>query len=134
MYVVLSSLTKKYTTMFTIINDLPDDILGIVVSGKVTKEDYDRINPVLEQHEQKYNEIKLFVDYQEFKWPTVNAMWEDLKVGFNYWGAIKAVAIVSKKEWLEDSADVMGTIMPGIKGEGFEPNERDKAISWLQEA
>ncbi len=118
--------------MFTLINDLPDDILGIVISGKVTKEDYDRINPVLEQHKQKYDEIKLFVDYQEFKWPTIKAMWEDLKVGFNYWDSIKGVAIVSKKEWLENSADVMGVIIPGIKGEGFEPEERDKAIEWLK--
>jgi len=118
--------------MFTIIRELPEDILGILVSGKVTKEDYDRLNPLMEGLKAKNGKIKLLLNIKEFKWPTTKAMWEDLKMGFNYLGTIKAIAVISDKEWLEETAEVVGTIIPKLKVEGFEPDEHTEAVEWLK--
>ncbi len=118
--------------MFTIIRELPESILGILVSGKVTKADYDRLNPLMEQHKAKHGKIKLLIDIEEFKWPTAGAMWEDLKMSFNYIGSIKAMAVISDKEWVEETAEAVGKVIPKLKVEGFETDERSEAIAWLK--
>ncbi|AKA34291.1 STAS/SEC14 domain-containing protein [Flagellimonas lutaonensis] len=118
--------------MFTIKRELPEDILGVAVSGKVTGADYDRLNPLMEQHKEKYGKIKLLVDIEEFKWPTAKAMWEDLKMGFRYLGTIKAMAVISDKDWIENVSESVGAIIPKLKVKGFETDERSEAIDWLK--
>lgn len=117
--------------MFTIINGLPEDILGIVISGKTTKEDYDQLNPLLEKHKTMHGTIKFFVEIDEVNY-TAKAMWEDFKMGLHYWRDIKAVALVTDKEWLEKSIEAFSLIIPGMKTKGFELNERKEALEWLK--
>ncbi len=118
--------------MFTIVNGLPADILGIIISGKTTETDYDQLNPLMEKHKMEHGEIKLFAEIDELNY-TVKATWEDLKTDLHYWKDIKAVAIVTDKEWLEKSMEAFGAIIPGMKVKGFELSERQEAINWLKE-
>lgn len=117
--------------MFTIIKELPEDILGILVSGKTTVEDYDRLNPIMEKYEQKHKHIKMLIQIPELDF-TAGALWEDIKFGFKHLEAISALAIVSDKKWIEQSMDAFGSIMPGIAAEGFEVHDIAKAIEWLE--
>ncbi|MCB0451733.1 MAG: STAS/SEC14 domain-containing protein [Aequorivita sp.] len=117
--------------MFTIINGLPQDILGIVISGKTTEADYDQLNPLLEKHKMMHGTIKLFVEIDELDY-TAKAMWEDFKVGLHYWREIRAIAIVTDKEWLEKSIEAFGLIIPGMKTKGFELDGRQEALEWLK--
>jgi hypothetical protein len=119
--------------MFTLVNGLPEDILGIVVSGKTTEEDYDKLNPLLEKHKAMHGSIKLFVEIDELNY-TAKALWEDFKTGLHYWGDIKMAAIVTDKKWLEKSLETFGLIIPGIKTKGFELQERQKALDWLKDS
>lgn len=114
--------------------ELPKDILGIMLTGKLRKEDYDRINPLMEKYKQEQGEFKLYIELIDFKWPSAGAMWEDLKAGFNYMGSVKAVAIVTDQDWLEDIAENMGKILPNIKTDGFEPDEKEEALRWIKSA
>jgi hypothetical protein len=117
--------------MFTLINGIPKDILGIVISGKTTKEDYDQLNPLLEKHKMEHGTIKFFVEIDELNY-TAKAMWADFKTGLHYWRDIKSVAIVTDKEWLEKSIEAFGAIIPGMKTKGFELDERQEALQWLK--
>lgn len=117
--------------MFTIIKDLPEDILGLLISGKTTAEDYDRLNPIMEQYEQKHKSIKMLVEISELHY-TAGAMWEDVKFGFKHLKAISDIAIVSDKKWLEESMEAFGSVLPGIKAKGFDSDKMDQAIEWLQ--
>jgi len=117
--------------MFTVINGLPEPVLGILISGKTTTEDYDRLNPIMEQYEQQHNHIKMLVEISELNY-TIGALWEDIKFGFKHLKAITAIAIVTDKKWLEESLEAFGSIMPGIVAEGFESHEVEKAIEWLE--
>jgi 3-deoxy-D-manno-octulosonic-acid transferase len=117
--------------MFTIVKELPEDILGIIISGKTTKEDYDRLNPLLEKHVKMHGNIKFFVEIDELNY-TAKALWEDFKAGLHYWRNIKTVAIVTNKDWLEKSIAAFGLIIPGMKVKGFELDERHEALDWLK--
>ncbi|WP_034259942.1 STAS/SEC14 domain-containing protein [Aequorivita capsosiphonis] len=118
--------------MFTIINGLPEDILGVVISGKITKEDYDQLNPLLEKHKMMHGSIKFFVEIEELNY-TAKAMWADLKTGLHYWGNIKTIAIVTDKEWLEKFMEAFAVVIPGMKIRGFALSERQQALEWLKE-
>ncbi|MCG2418467.1 STAS/SEC14 domain-containing protein [Aequorivita sp. F47161] len=117
--------------MFTMISGIPEDILGIVISGKTTKADYDLLNPLLEKHKAMHGTIKFFIEIDELNY-TAKALWEDFKMGLHYWSDIKTVAIVTDKEWLEKSIEAFSLIIPGIKTKGFELHERQKALDWLK--
>ncbi len=117
--------------MFTVIKGIPEDILGIVISGKTTEEDYDQLNPLLEKHKMEHGTIKFFVEIDELNY-TAKAMWEDFKTGLHYWHDIKALVIVTDKQWLEKSIEALGAIIPGMTMKGFELNERQKALEWLK--
>ncbi|QQX75398.1 MULTISPECIES: STAS/SEC14 domain-containing protein [Aequorivita] len=117
--------------MFTIINGLPKDTLGILISGKTTKEDYERLNPLLETHKKNHEKIKMLVEVKDFNY-SAGALWEDLKFSFNYLGSISAIAIVTEKEWLEESMETFGKVWPNLNVEGFEFEEQKKALDWLK--
>lgn len=117
--------------MFTIVNGLPANILGIVVSGKTTEKDYALLNPLLEKHKMERGSIKLFFEIDDFDY-TVKAAWEDLKTGLHYWRDIKAVAMVSDKKWLEKTVEAFGAIIPGMDIKGFPLEERAGALAWLK--
>ncbi|MEO6348968.1 MAG: STAS/SEC14 domain-containing protein [Aquaticitalea sp.] len=115
--------------MFIIIKELPEDILGNLISGKTTVEDYERLNPIMEQYEQNHNHIKILMEIAELNY-TSGALWEDIKFGFKHLKAISAIAIVSDKKWLEKSVEALGSIIPGITTKGFENSEVNQAITW----
>lgn len=117
--------------MFTIIKNLPDDILGVLVAGKTTAEDYDRLNPIMEQYKKTHESIKMLLEVIELDY-TAKALWEELKIDFKYMGDINSLAVVSDKKWLEQSVEAFGSIVPGVKAKGFEKKEIDKAIDWLK--
>tara|TARA_R110002020_G_scaffold61527_3_gene165439 strand:- start:4013 stop:4378 length:366 start_codon:yes stop_codon:yes gene_type:complete len=117
--------------MFTLINGLPKDILGVMISGKTTKEDYERLNPLLKQHKEQHECVKMLVEVKDFDY-SAGALWEDLKFSFNYLGVITAIAIVTEEEWLEQSMEAFGKVWPNLKVEGFEFENHKKALDWLK--
>ncbi len=63
---------------------------------------------------------------------TASALWEEIKFDFKFLGTIKALAIISDKKWLEESMQAFGSIIPTITAQGFESDQVDQAIEWLQ--
>lgn len=112
-------------------NGLPEDILGVVISGKTTATDYDQLNPLLEKHKKLHGTIKFYVEIEDLDY-TGNAMWEDLKTGLHYWKDFNFVALVTNKKWLDKSLEAIGLIIPGLKIKGFGLKERQKALDWLE--
>lgn len=118
--------------MFTIINGIPEDILGVVISGKTTEQDYDQFNPLLEKHKTIHGNIKLFMEIDDLDY-TAKAVWEELKADLHYWSDVKYVAVVTDKKFLEKSIESFGMVLPGMKIKGFELTERQNALDWLKE-
>lgn len=111
--------------------ETPKEILGFEIIGKLKIEDFNKMEPLMDKHQKEFGGLKLLVIYNEFEWPSIEALKEDLKSYFQY--DINKIAFVSKTKWLREAADSIGQLMPGkMEGKGFKPEEKDKAIAWLQ--
>lgn len=68
--------------------------LGYVISGDVTKADYDVMVPEVEAAVAKYGDVKLLCDLREFRWEKVSAWGADLKFGHDFKHHTAKMAIV----------------------------------------
>lgn len=122
----------SFKVMFEQVETLQDNVIDIRVKGKITKEDYESLYPVMEEHKNKYGKIRLLVEIDEFEWPDIMAMWEDIKMGFRYLNDIEKVALITETTWIEKISKRSGAVIPKIAVESFDHDERDQAIAWLQ--
>ena len=110
--------------------ETPKGILGFEISGKLKKEDYDKLEPLMNKQQKEQGSLKLLAVYDDFEWPTAEALKEDFKSYFEY--NINKLALVSKTKWLREATDSIPELMPKkIQSKGFE--SKDKALDWLQE-
>ncbi|GAB2771027.1 hypothetical protein GCM10027275_12180 [Rhabdobacter roseus] len=116
--------------MFSKIQTTPENVLGVLVTGKITKADYDYLNPLLEAHKQKYGDLRLYVELHDFQWPDAPALWEDLKMTIKYLGPTTKLAITTETDWIEKIAEGAGAVIPGMEVKAFHLPEREQALVW----
>jgi hypothetical protein len=94
--------------------DLPDNVLGIEASGKVTAEDYQAVLvPALEDKLRKIHKVRfLYVLGKGFDGYTGAAAWEDAKVGLKHLTQFERIAVVTDVDWIRNSVKVFGFAMP----------------------
>jgi SpoIIAA-like len=97
------------------INDLPDSVLGIRATGKVTADDYRNVlEPAVETALQSGRKLRfLYVLGEDVTGFSPGAAWQDSKVGLEHYTRWEKVAVVSDKEWLRHSVDIFGYLIPG---------------------
>jgi hypothetical protein len=120
--------------MLHFINDLPDHVVGILATGEVDKDDYERIliphMKELVKHQGEINYLLVLeTDVQNF---TAAAWWEDFKLGlknFTKWNKIAVVTDQASVEWF---SDVFRHFIPG-ESRGYKLTELPEAIAWISE-
>jgi len=100
--------------MLKIINDLPEDVLGVSAEGKVTGEDYKSILiPAVEKKFQSNKKIKLLYHLGEsFTGFDLNAMLDDAKIGMKHLSSWNKVAFVSDHHLINTFANFFGYLLP----------------------
>jgi SpoIIAA-like len=103
--------------VLTLIEDLPEGVVGVAARGKVTSEDYEQVLvPAVEAAGAKSGDGKmrlLYVLGHEFPGCTAGAAWEDTKLGLGHLGTWERVAVVGDADWLRRAIGGRGWIMPG---------------------
>ena len=74
-------------------------ILGYVVSGDVTKGDYQTLVPAVEAAVEEHATVSLLFDLTGFRWEKVSAWGADLGFGEKFHDSIGKMAIVGDKKW-----------------------------------
>jgi hypothetical protein len=120
--------------MLKIIDDLPDDILGLEAVGEVTADDYRSVLvPALESMLAKQPKARLlYVLGPGFEGFSGGAAWQDARVGMKHFTAFDRVAVVTDTDWIRKMVEAFGFAMPG-EVETFETAELDRARSWISE-
>ena len=101
--------------MLKVLDDLPDNVIGVYATGKVTDDDYENVlipavRSVLEAHDR----IRvIYVLGDDFDGWSLGAMWEDTKVGLRNPRAWEKVAIVSDSDGVKHMMKAFGWMMPG---------------------
>jgi len=106
--------------------------LGIRITGKIEREDMDKIVKAAEAGFKKFEKLTVYVEVVSFGGISLSALIEDLAFAIPNYGRFEKKAVVSDKEWLGKVANWSDKFVPGITVRHFTPDERDKALEWVR--
>jgi hypothetical protein len=118
--------------MITVLDDLPENVLGVEATGRVTDEDYETVLiPAVREKRATYDRLRfLYVLGDDFESWSMGAMWEDAKLGIKDFKAWEKIAVVSDKDWLSHAIKALGWMIPGdVRVFGLD--ELDAARAWV---
>lgn len=101
--------------MIRLLDDLPENVVGVEVSDRVTDEDYQRVLvPAVRARLEAVEALRfVYVIGEEFDGWTMGAMWEDAKLGIGELKAWEKVAVVTDKDWVKHVVRAFGWMVPG---------------------
>ena len=120
--------------MIEIMQGMPENIVAVSASGKVTGEDYDNVLiPAIEDKLRKHGKIRvLYTLDSDFTGFTAEAMWDDAKIGLKHLTAYEKVAVVSDVSWVVSAVKFFSFIMPcPVKTFGY--GKLSEAKNWICE-
>lgn len=100
--------------MIKLIPDLPANVVGLVASGHVTAEDYERVAiPAVEAALRTHDRIRMLYQVPaDFDGFAPGAVWDDVKMGMGHLTAWERIAVVSDVDWIRGSTRFFGFLMP----------------------
>jgi hypothetical protein len=120
--------------MVQTINDLPPHVIGFCATGKVTKEDYEKVlMPDVDKQSKLFKKINflLLIDTDISNY-TFGAWVDDALVGLKHLTHWHKVAIVSHYDSIKKITDIFGHLVPG-EYKGFKTEELEEAKKWVAE-
>ncbi len=106
--------------------------LSLKATGKLTHEDYEKINPMIDSALEgvKDPNIKVFIDGSELEGWELRAAWDDFKLGLKHGNNFDKIAIFGNKKWQEYTAKIGSWF---VSGEVKYFEDADEALTGLQE-
>jgi SpoIIAA-like len=119
--------------MIDVLQEMPDGVAGIRVSGRLRGDDLRQFEPAMEKL-LKNGEIRIVEviasDYDGFG---PGGLVEDLKLGlgalFQHHSAFKRIALVTDKEWVAHTLHALAWMVPGELAL-FRLDELERAKEW----
>ena len=97
--------------MIEIIAGLPNNVVGIAVTGRVTKKDcYDVLMPAMENSVKGHDKIRLYYEINS-RFP--GAAWDDLNIGIEHFPPCERIAIVTDVGWVRYMVKALRFLIPG---------------------
>jgi len=125
---------KQIKIMLTIINDLPDNVLGVSGEGKITGKDYETVLiPAIAEKFKTNKKLRMLyhlgVDFTGFD---LSAMLDDAKMGMKHLSAWDRIALVSDHEMINTFAKFFGHML-SCELRIFKNAEMGEAKKWITE-
>ncbi|HEY1870930.1 MAG TPA: STAS/SEC14 domain-containing protein [Chitinophagaceae bacterium] len=120
--------------MITLIENMPENIVGFAYAGQVTATDYESVLfPAIENAAKKSKRLKILCRVEnDFSGLSLGALKDDFQLGFGYFKDWEKIAILSDKDWLNHLTKAIGFIVPA-KVKVFGSSKMDEAVKWLSE-
>jgi hypothetical protein len=115
-----------------LLDDLPDNVVGVRAVGEVEDDDYDEVlEPAIGDALSRHDKIRLlYVLGPEFTGYEADAMWEDTKLGVKTFTSYEKMAVVTDTTWMRRTVKAFGWLIPG-EVRVFPYDELDAARSWI---
>ena len=107
-------------------------VVGYKVLGKVTVEDYRKLEPDIQTLVDDYDSVCLLLDLQEFAGEEVKAWLPDLRFGHRFHDSINKMAIIGDKRW-QKWVTALASPWYARDAKFFHPEETDEAWAWLRQ-
>lgn len=120
--------------MFTLINNLPDNVLGVSAEGKVTGMDYKSILiPEVEKKFKSHKKLRMLYHIGEaFSDFDMEAMSDDAKLGMKHLFGWEKIALVSDLHIINTFASFFGYLVP-CDVRVFSNASMEEAKKWISE-
>ena len=120
--------------MLTMIEGLPDHVIGIRITDKLRAEDYERqLIPLINKKLESHHKLDLLCCIDgEWKGMEAGAVWQDLRLGLGKIGHWARLAIVSDIKWLENGIKLFRLFSPG-EMRHFDSSDYAAARAWVCE-
>ena len=101
--------------MLTMIEGLPDHVIGIRINDKLRAEDYEnQLIPLVNERLEHHRKLDLLCCIEgEWKGMEAGAVWQDLRLGLGKIGHWARMAVVSDIKWIENAIKLFGLFSPG---------------------
>jgi len=120
--------------MLKIMNDLPENVLGVSAEGKITGTDYETVLiPAIEQKLKENKKIRMVYDLgSSFTGFDLSALLDDAKMGMKHLSAWDRIALVSDHEMINTFAKFFGHML-SCELRIFKNAELEEAKKWISE-
>jgi len=108
------------------------DIIIVHLRGKISKEDYQRLAPLVEEKLQAHDKARMLVEMHEFHGWTAGALWEDVKFDLRHFNDIERLALVGETRWQEGMATFCKPFTTA-KIRFFPLDQIHEARQWIEE-
>jgi len=121
--------------MITLIENLPDHVVGIVGSKKITDHDYKTVFiPALERAMKAHRKVNvLYVLADDYTGFSPAAMWDDTVEGLFHLRFWDRVAVVCKSSLMRSLSKAVGFVLP-LSVRTYHPEEIEAAKTWVSAA
>ena len=118
--------------MITLIRDgLPDNVVGVHISGTLTREDYTSVFvPAVERVLDKQKKVSVLTVLEDDVDLSTGSVLEDTYFGTRHLFAWGRMAMVSDSDVMHRAAGLMFPLLP-FKARLFTTEELDAAIAWV---
>ncbi|GGJ01437.1 SpoIIAA family protein [Neoroseomonas lacus] len=118
--------------MFEIMTESSPELLAIRVSGRLSKADYARIIPWLDEQLARHPHPAMVVDMRDFHgWDGAGALFEDARFGLTHRGDLRRVAMIGDRTWQSWLATLFAPFMK-TELRYFERAEVERAWDWAR--
>ena len=91
--------------MIEVINGLPDNVVAITVTGRVTNEECDNVlRPAMERSLRRHNKIRLYYEVGS-RFP--GAGWDDLDIAIDHLPQWERIAVVTDTAWVRHTVNAL---------------------------
>jgi len=121
--------------MIRLLEGFPDSVVAAAATGQITRADYDRVLiPRVEAVARDHAKIRCYYEIGPgFSGMEPGAIWEDVKVGVEYWMRWERVAVVTDVAWIAQAVHAFRFLMPG-RIRVFPSSEKPAARAWVEAA
>lgn len=107
------------------------NMIKTLVSDKLTKEDYDKMLPALQQTVNEWDSVRWYFEMKDFGgWEPVAAL-KDLKFSIEHAEEMSKIAMVGSKKWQEWLTKAMKPFT-AANVRFFELSQREEAQEWIK--
>ena len=117
--------------MIQIINKEKDNLISAKISGKISKNDVEKIHPLIHKIIEKGKKVDFYFEMEDFEGYTLKGFWEDIKVDSAHISDYGKMAFVGEKKWQEWVAKATD-FFTSSEVKYFKIENRTQAIIWIK--
>ena len=116
--------------MYKIITNGSEDLLAIRFSGRVNKDDYNSLLPIVKEKIEKFKKINLYWELVDFEGWDIPSLIQEVKFDLSHAASFNKLAIVGDNKW-EQMLATIGNRITSAEVRFYDKSVQLKAMDWI---